>query len=86
MLDSQYIENSTIFVEYTNYHAVKTDKSGLLNHPTHDLLLLYALGHKITIPPIRGQGPSVFSQISYLDNYSSHHSFLKKHYHEQFAF
>lgn len=86
MPESLNIENSTIFVEYINYHAVKTDKSGLLNHPTHDLLLLYALGHKITIQPTGDLGPNSLRKISFLDNYSSQHSFLKKHYHEQFAF
>lgn len=86
MQEALYIQNSTIFVGYTINHAAKTANISHVSNSTRYLLLLYAPGHTLIIPPSQGRKPLSYQQIPFLNNHSSHYSPIKKNDHEQSPF
>ena len=65
MQEALYIQNSTIFVGYIFDHAAKTANIIHVSNSTHHLLLLYAFGHTIIIPPKRAKSPSITSKFRF---------------------
>jgi hypothetical protein len=65
MQKASYITNSTIFVEYTFSRAAKTSIFSHVPDSPIDLLLLYAQGHTLIIPPNRADSPNYTSEFRY---------------------